>query len=297
MQHWTVSPLLPVATLVALVHARGLARRLAAIRRSHRATLPWALQGLLFYVGLALLVIAIDSPLDYYADQYLTAHMLQHILLGFGAPPLIALGAPWLPLMSGLPRRWRRRLGRTVQYLRQWRQRSPWTHYLTHPAVPIVGFNLIMVGWHLPAPYDLAERNTFVHIGLEHTSFFALALLLWLQLVGSYPLRPALPPLGQAGAAFATNVVMVGTAMTLVLFTHDLYPVYHLAASTPISQDADQQIAGSVLWVCGEASLAPLIYYQLHRWLAAGERTATLLPTHGFVAAPRSRAATGRQWK
>lgn len=297
MRHWTVSPLLPIATLVALVHGRGLARRLAAIGRSHRPVRPWLLQGLLFYLGLGLLLVAIDSPLDYYSDRSLSAHMLQHILLGFGAPALIALGAPWLPLLSGLPRPWRARLGRAVQGLRRWRRRNAWTRRVSQPAVPIVGFNVAMVGWHLPAAYDLAERNAFVHLAVEHTSFFGLALLLWLQLVGSYPLRPALSPLGQAGAAFATNIVMVGTAMTLVLFTHDLYPVYRAIAGASLSQDADQQIAGSLLWVCGEASLAPLIYYQLHRWLANGERDVPLLPAGSSAGAPRLRAATGRQWK
>ena len=297
MRHWSLSPLLPLALVVAAVHALGLVRRSTAISRAHRPVWPWILQGLLFDIGLTLLVVAIDSPLDYYAGRSLTAHMLQHILLGFGAPALVALGAPWLPLMSGLPRGWRRRVGRVVQALRRWQRRARWTRHVTHPAVPIVGFNLAMVGWHLPAAYDLAQRNELVHIWLEHASFFGLALLLWMQLVGSYPFRPALPPLGQASVAFATNVVMVGTAMTLVLFTHDLYPVYHAVVGASLSQDADQQIAGSVLWVCGEATLAPLIYYQLHRWLAAGERTATLMPTRGTAIVPRWRAATGRQWK
>lgn len=297
VRHWTISPFLPFAAIVVLVHVRGLTRRMAAISRSRRPVRPWLLQGLLFYLGLALLVIAIDSPLDYYADRSLSAHMLQHILLGFGAPALIALGAPWLPLLNGLPRRWRARLGHTVQILRRWRRRNGWTRRLTQPAVPILGFNVAMVGWHLPAAYDLAQRNAFVHLAVEHTSFFALALLLWLQLVGSYPLRPTLPPLVQAGAAFATNVVMVGTAMTLVLFTHDLYPVYRAVTAGGLSQDADQQIAGSLLWVCGEASLAPLIYYKLHQWLATGERDGPLLPVGSSANTPRMRAATGRHWK
>jgi putative membrane protein len=58
-----------------------------------------------FLAGLAALVIAIASPLHAYADLLLTAHMLQHLLLMLVVPPLLLAGAPYLPLLRGLPRR------------------------------------------------------------------------------------------------------------------------------------------------------------------------------------------------
>lgn len=252
---------------------------------------------MLFYLGLVLLVIAIASPVDFYSERYLSLHMLQHILLGFLAPPLIVLGAPWLPLLSGLPRPARQWVGHLVQKVRQFRARHGWWRGATQPLVPIVLFNVAMLVWHLPVAFDLAARNQLIHIWVEHATFFGLALLLWLQLMGSYPLRPSLPPLAQAGAAFGTNAVMVLTAMTLVLFTHDLYPVYHHLLGAGLSQDADQQIAGSTLWICGEASLAPILYFQVHRWLAMGERRAAKAQSGWTAPSTGWRAVTGKQWR
>jgi len=40
------------------------------------------------------LCIAIASPLDAFSGLLLSAHMVQHFLLMFVAPPLILLGAP-----------------------------------------------------------------------------------------------------------------------------------------------------------------------------------------------------------
>src|SRR5262247_2061712 len=58
-----------------------------------------------FLAGLIIIVCALLSPLDAFAGWLLTVHMIQHLLLMMVAPPLILWGAPYLPLLSGLPRR------------------------------------------------------------------------------------------------------------------------------------------------------------------------------------------------
>src|SRR4029077_6570623 len=59
---------------------------------------------LAFIAGLATIFVAIASPLDAFAGFLLQIHMIQHLLLMMLAPPLILAGAPYLPLLSGLPR-------------------------------------------------------------------------------------------------------------------------------------------------------------------------------------------------
>ena len=48
-------------------------------------------------------MIALDSPIDAYADQLFWVHMLQHVLLLTVAPPLILLGRPWPRMWRALP--------------------------------------------------------------------------------------------------------------------------------------------------------------------------------------------------
>ena len=48
---------------------------------------------LYFGLGLATLWLALETPIDTISDRYLeSVHMLQHVLLGFVAPPLLLLG-------------------------------------------------------------------------------------------------------------------------------------------------------------------------------------------------------------
>src|SRR6202047_2349064 len=57
-----------------------------------------------FAAGLGTTFLAIASPLDAFGGLLLQVHMIQHLLLMMAAPPLILAGAPYLPLLSGLPR-------------------------------------------------------------------------------------------------------------------------------------------------------------------------------------------------
>ena len=54
------------------------------------------------------------SPVDYWSDDYFYIHMIEHIMIAFFAPILIVAGAPWLPLLHGLPVGLRRRLLRVL---------------------------------------------------------------------------------------------------------------------------------------------------------------------------------------
>ena len=273
LEHWSYDPFLIVVAVLLCVHGRGLTRRLHAIARSGRAVRPWVGQALLWWTGLLVLVLAVVSPVDYWSGTYLTAHIVQHILLAFVAPPLIVLGAPWLPLLRGLPDPLARRYGRLLQRLRArpadgagWRAAAAVVTVSAKPWTAVVAFNVVMVFWHLPGPFDLAEQNDVVHIWLAHGAFFGLGVGLWLQIFGSYPFRPVLLPPGRVLALVATNAVMVVIAMTMVMFSHDLYPWYTSVVS-PATQTADQQIAGGILWVCGEITFLPSILYTVARWL------------------------------
>jgi cytochrome c oxidase assembly factor CtaG len=277
-EHWSYDPFLVGAAVLVVVHGRGLRQRIRAIARSGRPVRPWLGQALLWWLGILVLVVAVVSPVDYWSSTYLTAHVVQHILLAFVAPPLIVLGAPWLPLLRGLPVTVAHGYGRLLQKLRHpaksgggWLLAAAVLRVTAYPWTAVVAFNVAMVFWHLPGPFDFAEGNDIVHIWLAHGAFFGLGLALWLQIFGSYPFRPVLQPPARVLALVSTNAVMVLLAMTMVMFTHDLYPWYS-AVVPAATQVADQQVAGSILWVCGEITFLPSILYTVTRWLGTADQ-------------------------
>ena len=129
------------------------------------------------------------SPIDYWASSYFFVHMIEHILIMFFAPILIVIGAPWLPLLFVLP-------GRSAP---EARPRPPARSLVEaaasrrgvhcEPWTALVAFNLVMVIWHVPVLFDLAENNQDMHIWLMHASFFVTGVLFWLQIIPSHPFR------------------------------------------------------------------------------------------------------------
>jgi putative membrane protein len=267
IDHWSFDPFLIIVVILVAWHEVGLAR-LARKSRPER-TAERRRRSWFFYAGLALLLIAVESPIDYWSDDYFFMHMIQHLLLMFGAPVLIVAGAPWQPLLDGLPGR----LGRdaTKEVLT-----AGWTRpiravggFLLRPWVSIGLFNLAMIVWHLPAAFDLAYRNQAVHIWLMHGSFFVFGVLFWLQFIPSSPFRIKMTRFGQAAALVGTNVVMWILAMSMSFLSQvSWYSVYAHRPGVTLSPFADQQIGAAILWVCGDFWAIPALTYVIRRMIA-----------------------------
>jgi putative membrane protein len=250
-RNWSFDPFLILAIVVAVWHEVGL-WRLARRSRPER-TRERRLRSVWFYCGLAMILLAVESPVDYWADDYFFVHMIQHLLLMFAAPTLIVAGAPWQPLLAALP-------GRSGQSVTREVLAGGWSRplraaggFLLRPWVSVGLFNFVMVFWHLPGPFDLAENNQAVHIWLMHASFFAAGVLFWLQFIPSPPFRRRMPLLSRGAALVVTNVIMIGIAMSLsVLASGSVYSVYDHIPGVTLPPLADQQLGAAILWVCGD---------------------------------------------
>ncbi|HEY7276904.1 MAG TPA: cytochrome c oxidase assembly protein [Trebonia sp.] len=267
LEHWSLDPFLVLVAVVAAWHETG-RHRLAKRSRPER-TRQRRIRSLWFYAGLAVLLLAVDSPIDYWSDSYFTVHMVQHLLLMFAAPSLVVAGAPGQPLLAALPGRSGKAVTRSVLAGRWARPARAAFTFVTGPVVAVVLFNLAMIGWHLPAAFDLAADNPAVHVWLEHGSFFATGVLFWLQFIPSPPFRSRMPLLGRAAALLATNVVMIFIAMSLSIFaTHSVYAPYQHVPGVTLPAFADQQIGAAVLWVCGDFWALPTMIVTIRKLLS-----------------------------
>jgi cytochrome c oxidase assembly factor CtaG len=275
-EHWSFDPFLILAVVVAGWHEVGL-WRLARRSRPER-TRERRLRSLWFYGGLVVLLLAVESPIDYWADDYFFVHMIQHLLLMFAAPSLIVAGAPWQPLLDALPGRSGRSVTRGVLADGWSRPLRAVGGFFLRPWVAVALFNVVMIFWHLPRPFDLAENNPAIHIWLMHGSFFAAGVLFWLQFIPSPPFRRRMPLVSQAAALLVTNAIMIGLAMALSIFVNgSVYAVYDHVPGVTLPPFADQQIGAAILWVCGDFWALPSMIVIVRRLIVTdGNITATL---------------------
>ena len=294
--NWSFDPFLILAIAVGVWHEIGL-WRLARRSRPER-TRERRLRSLWFYAGLVVLLVAVESPIDYWADDYFFVHMIQHLLLMFAAPSLIVAGAPWQPLLAALPGRSGQNVTRGVLASGSSRPLRAAGGFFLRPWVSVALFNAVMVFWHLPGPYDLAESNQAVHIWLMHSSFFAAGVLFWLQFIPSPPFRRRMPLVSQAAALFVTNLIMIGIAITLSFFVSgSVYSVYDHIAGVTLPPFASQQIGAAVLWVCGDFWALPAMILVIRRIVASegsvGLAMDKMLSRGSAPAGPRGWASRG----
>ena len=292
LDNWSFDPFVIIVAAVVVWHEIGL-WRLARRSRPER-TRERRIRSLWFYSGLAVLLIAVDSPIDYWSSSYFIVHMVQHLLLMFAAPSLVVAGAPGQPLLDALPGRSGQAVTRSVLAGDWSRPVRAVFRFLTGPVVAVVLFNAVMVLWHIPALFDLAENNQAVHIWLMHGSFFGAGVLFWLQFIPSPPFRSRMPPLGRIAALLGTNVVMIMIAMALSIFaTHSVYAAYDHVPGVTLPPFADQQIGAAILWVCGDFWAMPTMIITIRKLLADEGGVGTALER--FIASG-SRDAAPRGW-
>jgi len=233
-----------------------------------------------FLGGLAGIFLALASPIEPFASLLLQVHMLQHLLLMMVAPPLVWLGAPLFPLLSGLPKPIRDYWA--VPLLRTRWLRTLFTR-LTHPLVAWPLFVAATWLWHTPLLYELALSRGAWHLA-EHGCFIATALAFWYPVVRPYPARPRWSQWLLFPYLILADVQNTVLAAWLTFSGHVLYPHYaRVPRLAGISALDDQAAAGVLMWVPGSiVFLLPLVWIgmgllfgsdrQTDRKKAAGER-------------------------
>jgi putative membrane protein len=227
---WTFDPfqVVPVLLVGALY-----ARRVRTLRSRGTPVATWRLWS--FGGGLALVLLALVSPIDEFGEEeFLSFHMLQHVLLGDLAPLAIVAGltGPILrPLLSV----------RSVFALR----------WLAHPLVALPLWAVDLGVWHVPLLYEAALHHPAIH-ALEHVCFFGFGALMWA------PVIEVLPGPAWFGTGMKAGYILCVRAFETILGNVFLwagsvfYPFYeHPVERWGISALSDQGIAGGVMMIEG----------------------------------------------
>jgi len=208
-----------------------------------------------FMGGLLSLWAAAGSPLAGMDHHLLTAHMAQHLLLMTVAAPLILLGAPAITLLHGLPQSFvRSALGPFLRY-------PPvcgFGRVVTHPAFCWLVTTAVVIGWHVPALFELGMRSARWH-EFEHACFFAAGLLFWWPVVQPWPSLARCPQWCVPLYLFLATLPCDALSAFLTFCGRFVYPHYLSAHRLfDISPLGDQECAGALMWVCVTfAYLAP----------------------------------------
>jgi putative membrane protein len=247
---WNLQPLQLVPTIVVSVLYF---RRTRTLARRGQAVAGW--RQFLFWLGITLVVLAVNSPIDKLGeDDFFFVHMTQHMLLGDLAPLCFAVGLTG-PVL------------RPVLAIRPFDK----LRILTNPfvALPVWAVNLYL--WHVPFLYQAALHHDAIH-ALEHALFFTCGVLMWSPVVETLP-APVWFGTGWK-LAYVAVVRLVETVLGNVFIWSGsvFYPWYERALPKwGITALHDQNLAGVVMMIEGSLVTLGMLAWLFLKLAAEGE--------------------------
>jgi len=256
-QHWHNEPHL-VGGLVVLAWLYAIATGPLRARLAPRGTPFPRGAAVAFYGALTLFYLAVGSPLDQLGERFLfSAHMVQHLILTHLVAILFLKGLPgWLVDAPRL---------------------HPWLagplRLLVHPVIAALIYTLTLGIWHVPALYDLALQDRWVHIG-EHLSFFASALLMWWPVFSPSKRFAPLAPAAQMLYLIAVTIVGTPLFAFLAFSSEVLYPTYEYAPRIiPGFSAAQDQLLGAAIMKLGTMAVTFLVLIRcFYVWYSTSEK-------------------------
>ena len=254
LAQWAFDPLLVIALAgTAAIYVWAVRR----VNAAHPGTPVPRRRVVFFAIGLGAIAVALLSPIERYEGSLFSVHMTQHLLLTLIMPPLLLIGVPgWLirPLLARWPALLA--LGRA----------------LTHPVAAFTLFNVIFIGYHVPAVYGLAQESEPLHI-LGHLLFMATGVITWWPVLS--PLRE-LPPLAPPLQMLYLFLQTLPSQALGALLTFNATPLYEHYAAAPrvwgfMTAQADQELGGLIMWVIGGTFFLGAFAAVFLRWAQLNE--------------------------
>jgi cytochrome c oxidase assembly factor CtaG len=207
-------------------------------RRRDRRRRRWPVgRSACFLGGLLVLLVATDSGIGAGADEHLTAHMAEHMLIWLVVAPLLCAGAPVRLALFATRTEGRRRIARALH--------SELATAATGPIFSTLAFSVVIVATMIPAVFDLTLEDELAHV-IEHALYLLTAVLVWAPLIGADPLPHRLGPGGRCWCVAACMTPMALIAAWLLAASAPLYPAYEAALGTSAALH-DQRVAGLIM--------------------------------------------------
>ena len=234
-----VSLLIPVILfLISVLYVRGWIR----IRRDSRTS--FAVRRLAaFLSGLSVIWIVICSPLAAFDHQFLTAHMVKHLLLMTVATPLILFGAMRWSLKVSVPK-WFVNGG----FLLRSRTRTFIGRFLSNSVLCWFAGSTAVIAWHIPALFQLGLLWPTWHT-VEDTSFICAGLLFWLPILRIWPGHMEQIHWSMPVYLFLATLPCDILSAFLTFCGRVIYPGYlSTVQRSGFSPLQDQECAGALMW-------------------------------------------------
>ncbi|MCA1824727.1 MAG: cytochrome c oxidase assembly protein [Frankia sp.] len=216
-----------------------------------------------FAVAVALLVVALCSPLATTGERLFSAHMLQHLVLVFAVAPALVLAAPVTLVLQATAASSRR--SQVLPLLR-----SRLVGLLAHPVFSWLGFAVVMYVTHFSPLYDAALRSDALH-GVEHLLYLSAAVLFWLPVIRRDPVSGSFPWPGRLLYLFLALPLQSLLGLAIYSSNVPLYPHY-LSEGTRAAVLADQHLAGAIMWVGGDLCMLAALLLGVAAWARAETR-------------------------
>jgi cytochrome c oxidase assembly factor CtaG len=228
-----------MAIVLWLVLLEGLYLRALRVLKRRGVTVS-RFQIAMWHTAMALWIIGLLSPVDWYGDDLLSAHMLQHLLIADLAAPIMLVGLRNPVLMFFLPKSALVPLART-----RWLRGG--FRFLRRPLVALPIYVLVLYGWHWSVLFDAAVKHPLVH-ALQHSSFIAIGVLVWWSVLE--PKRRRLRgELWKIGHVLSARFLGMFLGMNFVLIRHPIYTDVYGSGQRALGLSAlsDQQLAGAMM--------------------------------------------------
>ncbi|NOX41010.1 MAG: cytochrome c oxidase assembly protein [Alphaproteobacteria bacterium] len=224
----------------------------------------------LFMVSaLALLVLAVASPLTGLVTRSFALHQWQHLLIRIAVPMLLVLAWPGRVLLAGLPARARRR------WLKPVLASAPlnrMVNMLLRLPVAFVLFVAALYVLQIPALHNAAVQNEVLR-GFLHALLLLVGLIFWSAVLDRRdPPDGAFRPLRALALLLAiVSNILLGSLTTLKEVV--LYPAYDLHPRLfSASAMSDEVIGGYTIWVPSSMIFIIGVLIVLHGWGKYEER-------------------------